>query len=350
MKTKYIIIIILVSFLFSCTKNDDTSPSSETYEKGSLFIVNEGNYSSANSTLSNFNPSKDTVVNEIFYRANNAPLGDVAQSITFYNNMAFITINNSGHIYVTSCKDASFIDKIENLLSPRNIMIVNSRKAYVSDLYSTDMVVFNPETFEKTGSISIGKSTEAMVKSDTKVFVSNWSGYNQVALNNTVMVINSNTDMVVDSILVGIEPESMVLDKNNKLWVLCSGGFMNDENPSLWKISTESHVVEQKYTFGDKQSNPDNLKINGNGDILYFLKDGLFSMSIEETELPTVPLIESGSYNYYSIGIDKISGDIYLSDAGNYNQNGYVFRYDKNGQVISNFEAGIIPGTMKFYY
>ncbi len=349
MKTRGIIILVIASLFLSCSKNNDPIPSSGTYKKGSLFIVNEGNYSSANSTLSNYDPVNDSVVNEIFYRANDAPLGDVAQSITFHNDMAFITINNSGHVYVTNCSDAVFIDKIENLSSPRDVLIVNNQKAYISDLYSREMVIFNPETFKKTGSIVIGKSTEAMVLKDEKVFVSNWSGYNQSTINNTIMVIDSNTDNVVDSIIVGIEPESMVLDKNNKLWVLCSGGFMNDENPTLWEISTESLEVEHKYTFGIKESNPNNLQVNGNGDILYFLNDGLFKMSIEDNNLPVNPTIESGQTNYYSIGIDENNGDIYLSDAGTYNKNGHIYRYDKSGQSISSFETGIIPGTMKFY-
>ena len=89
----------------------------------------------------------------------------------------------------------------------------------------------------------VGRSTEEMVQYGSEVFVANWSGYNQTLKNNKVLIIDGIQDKMVDSITVGIEPNSMVLDHNNILWVLCSGGYENAVIPSLWKIDVATHEV-----------------------------------------------------------------------------------------------------------
>lgn len=347
MKFQISIITILLLIFSSCTKDENTK-SINSFEKGGIFIINEGNYSVGNSSMTYYNPEKDTIIDNIFAKANIAPLGDVAQSIIFHNDLAFITVNNSGYIYAINCNDASFAGKIDNLISPRNILIINDQKAYISDLYSPNITIVNPLSYKTTGHINIGKSSESMVKLDNKIFVSNWSNYNQTALNNTIMIIDSETDELLDSITVGIEPESIVIDNNNSLWILCSGGFMNDENPTLWKININTFNVETKFTFSNIQNNPTNLKINESLDRIYFLNDGVYTMSVDDTELPTNPLIENGSNNFYSLGVAD-NGDIYVSDVLDYNRDGKIYRYDNNGQLITSFDAGIIPGDFGFY-
>ena len=52
-----------------------------------------------------------------------------------------------------------------------------------------------------------------------KAFVSNWAGGKEV------MVIDALTDKLIDSIEVGIEPESMVVDRNWNAMGLCDGGW-----------------------------------------------------------------------------------------------------------------------------
>jgi len=62
----------------------------------------------------------------------------------------------------------------------------------------------------------------------------------------------------------------MVLDKDNYLWVLCSGGFLNEELPSLWKIDPDNKNVLLHMEFPDINSSPNSLDINKTGDTLYY--------------------------------------------------------------------------------
>ncbi len=345
---KNIILILSISLFFSCTEKEDINQDTVLITKGGVFIANEGNFSAANSSLSYYNTHNYEVENNLFYEVNNVPLGDVAQSITIANDMVYVVINNSGLIYGLDRETLEFKGKIVSLISPREMIVINNQKAYVSDLYGTEISVINPTTYSITSKIEIGKSSDCMVKYDDKIMVANWSAYNQAGINNTIMIINSQTDALTDSIVVGIEPNSMVIDKDNILWVLCSGGFMNDEMPTLWKINPITLEIVKQFTFSDIMLSPDNLCINGAGDSLYFLNNGVYSMSIYDTQLPVNATINENNRNYYTLGIHPLENEIYVSDALDYNQNGLVYRYTSNGKLVSSFEVGIIPGCFAF--
>ena len=341
---------MVVLQLINCSTKNTIDPDAIKINTGDVFIVNEGNFSVANSSLSHYDPAISQITNNLFYKVNNAPLGDVAQSITLNKNIAYIVINNSGIIYGVNLETCEFNGKINGLGSPREMIIIDDDKAYVSDLYGTKLTIVNPANYEVIDKIDIGKSSDCMVKSGKLVMVANWSAYNQTKINNTVMVIDSDTNVLIDSIVVGIEPNSMVIDKNNYLWVLCSGGYMNDEMPTLWKVNTETLESQKKFTFDNIFQNPDNLCINLTRDTLYFLNDGVYRLSVTDLELPAEAIINENGKNYYSLGVDPVRNEIYVSDALDYNQNGIVTRYNFNGTLISSFEAGIIPGDFGFNY
>jgi len=345
---KNIIFILSISLFFSCSKNEDVNNDGVEINKGGVFITNEGNFSVANSSLSYYNSEASVITNNIFYKTNNVPLGDVAQSITINNELIYLVINNSGLIYSIDRSTFKFRGKISDLTSPREMIFINDQKVYVSDLYSSSITIVNPVNYDIIGSVELGKSSDCMVKYEDKVMIANWSSYAQTKINNTIMVVDSDTDVLIDSIVVGIEPNSMVVDKEDQLWVLCSGGFMNDEMPTLWNINPETLQIIKQFVFTDIQKSPDNLCINGTGDSLFFLDNGIAVMSIHDQQLPDNVLVNEGSGNYYTLGLHPVDNEIYVSDALDYNQNGIVYRYTTTGTLISSFEVGIIPGCFAF--
>ena len=64
-----------------------------------LFITNEGNFQYGNATLSFYDTQTRKIDNEVFFRANDQKLGDVAQSMTMYGGLGWIVVNNSHVIF-----------------------------------------------------------------------------------------------------------------------------------------------------------------------------------------------------------------------------------------------------------
>jgi hypothetical protein len=71
-------------------------------------------------------------------------------------------------------------------------------------------------------------------------------------------------------------------------------------------------------------------------------------MSINDHLLPATPLIFKKNRLFYSMDINAPKSELYISDAIDYNQNGYIYRFTSNGSVIDSLRAGIIPGYFCF--
>ncbi|MDP2721362.1 MAG: hypothetical protein Q8O72_01280 [Bacteroidales bacterium] len=339
---KQLIAIFLVLIMaVACNEKKTPGPGIVLF-LDNVFILNQGNFTYANSSLSTYDPVTKTVEQSVFYRANGVPLGDVAQSMTINGDTAYVVVNNSGFIYAINRKTFQFISKITGFESPRNMLFVNKHKAYVSDLYAKYITVIYPLTNEVIKHIPLGRSSESMVMAEGKVFVANWSNYNQTAENNMIMVIDPETDQLIDSIQVGKEPNSMVVDKYGYLWVLCSGGYMNEEVATLWKVDPVSLTGDKKFEFEQITDNPTSLCLDQENN-LYYLNHGVFRMDISLLELPKTAFIPEDDRNFYALFI-YLENQIYVSDAGNYLSNGWVYVYNSSGDETDHFEVGIIPG------
>lgn len=325
-----------------------------------LFVLNEGTFTYANSSLTFYDPEADTVENNLFYRVNTSPLGDVANSMTIDETGMYIVVNNSKYIYKVDPKTMKYKAKLDGMTSPRHIMPINKNKAYVSDQESTGLWVIDPETMQKTGFVELGNTTEKMVRVGNELVVTNWSNFYQPETSNsTIQFVNVETDQLVATMDVAPEPNSVVLDKNNNIWVLCSGGYMPPCEPALFCINPTTREVVRRFDFADGDY-PSSLAIDNNKETLYFLNGGfgslnLYKMSVDDEVLPSAEFISCQPSDYSSqqlvfstVAVSPENNDIYLSDVKNYVQNGDVLRFTANGEYITKFSAGIVPGFMMF--
>ena len=353
MKRQLFNIFILSIFLtfVSCDGKEPVTPTETSVAKG-LFILNEGTFTYANSSLSFYDPEADTVENNLFYRVNSSPLGDVANSMAIDETGMYIVVNNSKYIYKVDPKTMKFNVKLDGFTSPRHIMSIDKNKAYVSDQESTGLWVINPETMQETGFVDLGNTTERMVRVGDEVVVTNWSNFYQPETSNsTIQFVDVNTDQLVDAMDVAPEPNSIVLDKNDNIWVLCSGGYMPPCEPALFCINPATRKVVRRFDFADGDY-PSSLAIDSDMETLYFLNGGfgslnLYKMSVDDETLPASPLVENQGRVFTNVAVSE-DGDIYLTDVKNYVQNGEVLRLTSNGEFVTSFQTGIIPGFMLF--
>lgn len=345
-------LFIVLFLMISCGKEDDfgeqvNSDTGYTYGKG-FFLVNEGNFNQGNGSLHFYNETSKTLYKDIFREINGRPVGDVPQSMTVIGDKGYIVVNNSGRIEIAGLNSFSSIQTVEGFLSPRFILQVSSGKAYVSDLKATGISVMDLDNNSIAGMVECGKSTDRMLLFHDKVFACNWSSYYNGEENNTVSVIDAVNNEFLSYIKVTKEPNSIVLDKNDNIWVLCSGGFMNEEIPALYCIDGDGLSVLKKLEFPFINSNPTHLVLNRTKDSLIFINEDVYIMDINDDTIPEEPFILSDGHLFTGCTVDPGSGNIYLSDAIDYQQNGLIQIYDPAGNYMTEIEAGIIPGYICF--
>jgi YVTN family beta-propeller protein len=335
-------LLAALSMLVSCRKDKPESPNEGPIvvgSQGGVYITNEGNFGFGNAKVSYYDIANGTVVADLYQPANGVSLGDVCQSMRLFNNKGYVVVNNSNKVVVVDPSTFVVTATITGFNSPRYLLPVSNSKAYVTDLYANSIAVVNLSSSTITGSIPCPGWTEELVLAYGKAFVTNQS-------RNHVYVIDTATDLLMDSIPVSRGGNSIVEDANGKLWVACSGG--SGTSPALHRIDPQSLTVEATFPFPSPSDSPWRLDINSGNDTLYYLNSDVYRMAITAGALPSSPFINASGRNFYGIGIEPNSGVVYVADAIDYVQQGTVYRYKPDGTLLNSFPAGIIPGDFCF--
>ncbi|MBD98744.1 MAG: hypothetical protein CMO34_02790 [Verrucomicrobia bacterium] len=341
---KFLFYISISLFFLACSEDDGNGPAIINPTSERVVIVNEGNFGTANSSISIYT-SKDNQINDAVFSASNAnrPLGDLTQSMVKIDQRYFIAVNNSNKIEVVNAVDFKSVGSIDPINQPRYILPIDAQKAYVTESNFTgsgNIYIINTTNYTIEKTIPTGGWTEEMVFTNNKVFVSN-------VLANEVWVFDANADTLLSRISTNKQPQKMVLDINGMVWVACTGGF-NDGNPALVQIDPIKLSVAKSLELNDNTKSISELKINSSKDELIYILDDVFKISIMDTVLSSMPLISKGANSFYALGVDPRNDDIYLSDALDFVQKGVVYRFDRTGNALLNFKAEIIPGEFFF--
>jgi hypothetical protein len=370
-KNIVVVAVMLVFLLLQACMNDDllfqkqkldidvdADLRSYVLDQRGVFILNEGNFMYDNASLSYYLIDSMKILNDLFSRVNGLPLGDVAQSMAIYNGLAYIVLNNSGKIYIIDMANFKVVGKITGLVSPRYIHFVGNNKAYVTDLYGKAITIIDPERKIITGYISVDNfetqfyqhPTEQMIQIGDRLFVNCWS------YDNKILVIDTNNDCVIDSLEVIAQPKQMVVDRENKIWVLSDGGAEGNpykyESPGLTRFDPHTLEIEKIFRF-PLQDNPVSIERNGRGDTLYVINRHVWQFEISDQRFPQQPFITS-PYDagviggYYRLGVDPLTSEIYVADAIDHVQRGNIYRFTSTGIPLDTCKAGIIPGTFCF--
>lgn len=345
-------VALSMSAMTSCSDSDEDdpdvpSPTGVKLPAHGLFVVNEGNFNYSNASITFYDPSTGGVEQNIFRTANNVPVGDVAQSMTMSadGRSAWIVVNNSNVVFEVDATTMAEKGRITGLVSPRFMHIVegDDDKAYVTQMGDSRIAVIDTDDYEIEGYIDVpgnGSSTEMMVQVGRYVYVNCWS------YDNRILRIDTETDRVAGVLQVDIQPKSMVKDRYNNLWVLTDGGYEGSpygyEAPCLLKITTSDFKVARRFEMTKGDYTP-TLAVNGAGDRIYWIRNDIYTMSVDATELPAEPLIACGGHYYYGLTVDPRGGDIYVADAVDYVQTGRLLRYSQGGRLAGTVDTGICP-------
>ena len=68
-------------------------------------------------------------------------------------------------------------------------------------------------------------------------------------------------------------------------------------------------------------------------------------MDVTADRVPVRPFLPYNGTLYYGLTICPRTGDVYIADAIDYVQQGMVYRYSKDRELLDSFYVGIIPGA-----
>jgi len=344
------IVLFVIFTINSCDKTEVKPPEPGKYATG-IFITNEGPFTDGSGTITYINRDSNATENEIFARVNGRPLGSIVQSMSVFDKLAYIVVNNSNKIEVVTAETFESVALIEDVMLPNRFLGINENKAYVSSFENHLSVIdLNSHTVIKT--IPTGSGPDKMLMHDGNVYVLNLGGY---GLDSTLTVINAESDEVIQTLQIENKPTGIQIDKNGKLWVMCSGkgwnGFpqADDTEGHLLCIDPFDMSILKDFIFPTKTNHPQELLINETGDILFYnMPDGIYDLSINADNIKQSALIQTNTM-FYRIGYDPIEKYLYASNPLDYAQNGWIYRFDKNSaQMVDSVGSGVVPGGYWF--
>lgn len=328
----YQVIIALIVLVSSCDE-PITLPQKEHFLSNGVLIANEGNFQWGNASVSFYDAENDTILKEVFQGVNQRPLGDVLQSVTLSDDKAYLVLNNSGKVEVVDRNSFELQNTISGFISPRHIQIVSPDKAYVTDLYADKIAVVDLNSNEISSYIYCESRTEEMVQIDNLVYVA-------VLEFNQIYVIDSNEDTIVDSIPVSTSINSLKKDNQDRLWVC------GENNGVGVVLCMEPQTLNVLYSHTFEGENPSDLFVSDAGHDVYFLSNGVWHINEFTDDVITVPIIPADGRLFY--GLSVYDDKIYIADAVNYVQKGRAWVYDLQGNLLDQWEAGMIPSEFDF--
>jgi sugar lactone lactonase YvrE len=347
---KQLLFFLMIGIMMGCNKDPNTGPvHTRIIDNGGLtvtqqnsagvIVVNEGQFTRNNSSLSFIYSDSSGILNDVFYSKNQRDLGDVAQSVYRYKNNIYVIVNNAQKIEVANAFTFASVAVISGLTSPRYMAITTDGIAYVSDLYANGIWVVDLNKNELMGKVALHGWPEQMVIVNDDLFITEMNVGKLYK-----MSLASNT--ITDSLTLTKGPNSIVKDVNKKLWVLCDGGY-HEQIPKLYRVDPVTMQVENSASF-TLQDAPLKLSVNKSGDKLYYINKHVYLMDVSSNVLPSNYLVPSRNNQvFYGLGIAP-DGRIYVGDAKDYQSRGMVYRYLLNGAFQDSLQAGVIPSYFCF--
>jgi hypothetical protein len=310
-----------------------------------VFIVNEGNFGRGNASLSYYDLNANHVYADVYTAVNNRALGDVANEMLIRGDRGYIIVNNSQKIEVIDLSTNLQVGTIATGpgSSPYDMAFVSDSLALVTDLYGNQVLKVDLSALAVTGSIPVGDNPEGIAVKGGRAFVAN-SGF---GFGRTLSVIDLGSMAVIKTLSVADNPVSVMDTPGGMMYVVCGGSYgdfndLTDDTPSKIMIVDPSALEVA-----------DSILIGGHASRMAIGADGIGYVP-KETEVVRIDARSNtltGRFvggSFYGVGVESVSGDVYLADPKSYIQPGEVVVYSSTGIERTRFTAGIVPGSFAF--
>lgn len=339
----------------ACRKNNGTVPLARVPVSQGVFILNEGTFQNNNSTLDYYDYSTKTLRKDVFGAANSGKkLGDTGNDIEIYGSKIYIVMNGSNTVEVANALTVKSLATVSltNGGKPRQprAIVFDKNHAFVSCFDGTVQVI-DTATLQVSSSIPVGRNPERMAISAGRLFVANSGGLSYPSYDTTVSVIDLQGLRELKKITVPKNPGDVYADKYGKVYVISHGDYA--------KVLPSTTLIDSLYrTTAGYSKSPQAMCFSGDSAYV-FANDPVSGkaayplLNVKTQAVINNDFIHDGSESLiatpFALATDPTTKNIFIGDARDFTSNGQVIIYDRNGNKLTAFAAGLNPGFFAFY-
>lgn len=320
------------------------------------YILNEGAWGGNNAGIAFYAPNGDaSFVSDIYYTQNGARLGDLANAILEHNDEIYVIVGGSKYV---SRLNSAGVEQVRHAFTsaegePR-CMDAEGDYLYVTQ-YGGKVSKLNAKTLDVVATYQGGDNLEGIVEEDGKLYVSNaysvdGSGY--YVYNKEVLVIDAAT-MTLDKSIEVVENPADLYEIDDKIYLLSTGNYF-DVSPALQRINADGTVTQLVEASKITEGNNGLLYcINSAYDENWNMVNTFFTFNLQTGAVGSSSFLKNAPESFstaaiYLLEVDEETGDIYVGTT-DYITNGEIYRFDRNGTLTENFDAGgVNPSQMIF--
>jgi hypothetical protein len=335
-----------------------------------VYVLNQGGMDGNNATLDYWDSDSALYTHDIYAAANPSvamDLGNVGNDLAVYGSRLYAVINGSnkvevmdvatakrlGQVNVPNCRYIAFADGYAYVTS----YAPYDEAADVSDNGAEGYVAkIDTSTLQIVAKCKVGLQPDGIAVSGGYLYVANSGGYHGDYMTGegygtTLSVVALSTFTQLKTIEVGANPDKVVVDRHGTIWLTLRGNYNDVSSDILYVTADEVGRVSALPVAASA--------VAVAGDSLYFIGtqydaawNTITSYGIINTstkEVVSDGFITDGSADRistaYSIYVNSVLGEIYIGDAGNYVNPGYVFCYGRDGRLKWQEMAGVAPAA-----
>ena len=352
------LLIGLLFLLQACEKAPVAPPKidSSTLRGFGLVVLNEGLFNMNNSTITWHDFETKSAHTDWFESVNGRRLGDTGNDLVVHGGKIYVIVTVSSQLEILDANTGQSLRQIPFFdgtrpRQPRAVAFLHN-KAFVCSFDGT-VAVIDTATLEIERFIQVGRNPDGIATANNKIYVSNSGGLDFPNYDNTVSVIDFDTMTEIKRIPVGINPFTIRSDGGRYLYLVSRGNYA--DIPMRLQI-IDTAIDEVVHTFTGFQAL--DFALGKNIAYVYYhdfmgrTGSSIMTINMDTWEIITPNFISDGTRleTIYGIYADTLAGRIFVADAKGFTTQGRIYSFNKDGELLYSFNAGLNPSSMGIVY
>ena len=267
-----------------------------------------------------------------------AQIGSTGNHMIEADGKIYVVCSGDNQVQIFDKEDYSFVSAV-NVgagTNPWNVGVYDE-KIWVTCWLTGEVKVFDLNG-ELLQTIAVGNGPEGLCMIDGYVWIAN-SGFVSYGVfeNTSLMKINMSSYEVESTISLTTDNCQDVICLGGKLHAMCTSNYSNEGK--VFIINPETGEIDHEIAIA---GNPTNISAGNNA--VYLTEGNWGSTGIYAYDRTDYSLLEV-SDELFALSSDDIAvdndGNIFVSDADDWVNNGVVYVFDSAGALIGSVEAGI---------